>query len=58
MFFLISGRYCMNLVDTDRLAYTEEKGYDVILCSLQPLTCTPKNNLLIGTPKYIKNGLS
>lgn len=52
------GRYCMNLVDTDRLAYTEEKGYDVILCSLQPLTCTPKNNLLIGTPKYIKNGLS
>ncbi|CAI9734506.1 Hypothetical predicted protein [Octopus vulgaris] len=43
------GRYCMDLVDTDRLQYASEHGYDVILCSLVPQTCTPKNNLLIGT---------
>ena len=45
------GRLCMNLVDTDRALIAREHGYQVTLCSLQPLTCTPKNNLLIGKPK-------
>ncbi|GFO11567.1 glutathione s-transferase c-terminal domain-containing protein [Plakobranchus ocellatus] len=44
------GRECMNLVDSDRAAYARELGYQVTLCSLQPLTCTPKNNLLVGIP--------
>ncbi|XP_071088238.1 glutathione S-transferase C-terminal domain-containing protein-like [Haliotis cracherodii] len=44
------GRYCSNLVDTDRAQLAREQGYSVILCSLQPLTCTPKNNLILGTP--------
>ncbi|KAL5012843.1 hypothetical protein ScPMuIL_011394 [Solemya velum] len=43
------GKYCMNLVDTDRLSLAKENGYTVRLTSLQPLSCTPKNNLLIGT---------
>ncbi|KAL3880203.1 hypothetical protein ACJMK2_032464 [Sinanodonta woodiana] len=43
------GKYCMNLVDTDRAMLAQEHGYEVILCFLQPLSCTPKNNLLIGT---------
>lgn len=43
------GRHCMNLVDSDRAAYAKEFGYKVSLCSLQPLSCTPKNNLLVGT---------
>jgi len=38
----------MNLVDTDRASLAKEKGYNVTLCSLLPLNCTPKNNLLIG----------
>ncbi|XP_063413306.1 glutathione S-transferase C-terminal domain-containing protein-like [Mytilus trossulus] len=42
------GKYCANLVDTDRAALAKEHGYKVTLCSLNPLTCTPKNNLLIG----------
>lgn len=42
------GKYCANLVDTDRAALAKEHGYTVTLCSLKPLTCTPKNNLLIG----------
>ncbi|XP_041358719.1 glutathione S-transferase C-terminal domain-containing protein-like [Gigantopelta aegis] len=45
------GRYCSNLVDTDRAELAREKGYHVTLCSLYPLSCTPKNNLLIGTLK-------
>jgi len=39
----------MNLVDSDRARLAIEQGYNVKLCSLQPLSCTPKNNLLIGT---------
>ena len=38
----------MNLVDTDRASVAVEMGYKVTLTSLQPLTCTPKNNLIIG----------
>ncbi|RUS71418.1 hypothetical protein EGW08_020822 [Elysia chlorotica] len=44
------GRECMNLVDSDRAAYARELGYHVTLCSLQPLSCTPKNNLIVGIP--------
>ncbi|XP_076467808.1 glutathione S-transferase C-terminal domain-containing protein-like [Babylonia areolata] len=42
------GRQCMNLVDSDRAQLAREAGYAVTLTSLQPLTCSPKNNLLIG----------
>ncbi|KAK7097418.1 glutathione S-transferase C-terminal domain-containing protein-like isoform X2 [Littorina saxatilis] len=42
------GRQCMNLVDSDRAELAREAGYSVTLTSLQPLTCSPKNNLLIG----------
>ncbi|KAK6172982.1 hypothetical protein SNE40_016526 [Patella caerulea] len=44
------GCYCANLVDTDRAELAREQNYTVSLCSLKPLSCTPKNNLLIGTP--------
>ncbi|XP_035827501.1 glutathione S-transferase C-terminal domain-containing protein [Aplysia californica] len=44
------GRTCMNLVDTDRAEFARQQGYQVCLCSLQPLSCSPKNNLLIGVP--------
>ncbi|KAL4229713.1 hypothetical protein ACF0H5_010101 [Mactra antiquata] len=46
------GRYCMNLVDTDRADLARENGYNVTLCSLKPLSCTPKNNLLVGSKIY------
>ncbi|KAJ8298327.1 hypothetical protein KUTeg_024858 [Tegillarca granosa] len=45
------GKYCMNLVDTDRASQARERGFTVTLCGLKPLICTPKNNLLIGIPK-------
>jgi len=43
------GRRCMSLVDTDRAELARQHGYHVTLCSLRPLTCSPKNNLLVGT---------
>lgn len=42
------GCFCMDVVDTDRKLYAEENGYEVVLGKLQPETCTPKNNLLVG----------
>ncbi|KFM64687.1 Glutathione S-transferase C-terminal domain-containing protein, partial [Stegodyphus mimosarum] len=42
------GELCMGLIDTDRALYAEESGYKVELTTLQPITCSPKHNLLIG----------
>ncbi|XP_030764097.1 glutathione S-transferase C-terminal domain-containing protein homolog [Sitophilus oryzae] len=42
------GYYCMDIVDTDRRLYAEKCGYEVFLGKLQPVTCTNKNNLLVG----------
>ena len=38
----------MDIVDSDRGHEAIERGYEVKLTKLQPRTCTPKNNLLIG----------
>lgn len=44
------GKACMLLIDRDRALLAQEHGYDVTLCSLNPLSCSPKNDLLIGQP--------
>jgi len=44
------GKLCMDIVDTDRALGVRELGYSVTLSKLEPRDCTPKNNLLIGTP--------
>lgn len=46
----IRGARCMAIIDSDRGRLAEELGYKVTLSRLKPLTCTPKNNLLIGVP--------
>ena len=40
----------MQAVDTDRLLYFEDRDYKTEMRTLQPDTCSPKNNLLIGIP--------
>lgn len=45
------GAFCMNLIDGDRCLRAREAGYWVTLGKLYPITCTQKNNLLIGLPK-------
>lgn len=44
----VRGDWCMAIIDSDRLRLAEEYGYKVTLSRLKPLSCTPKNNLLIG----------
>lgn len=46
----VRGAKCMAVIDSDRARLAEEYGYKVTLCRLKPLSCTPKNNLLIGVP--------
>jgi hypothetical protein len=42
------GFICMDAIDTDRRLYAESCGYEVHLGKLQPVSCTNKNNLLVG----------
>lgn len=46
----VRGARCMVVIDSDRARLAEEFGYKVTLSRLKPLSCTPKNNLLIGVP--------
>lgn len=43
------GYICMSIVDLDRKVEAISRGYVVHLGKLQPESCTPKNNLLVGT---------
>jgi hypothetical protein len=40
----------MNIVDMDRNAWAQEHHYSTSLLSLNPLGCTPKNNIIVGIP--------
>lgn len=42
------GFLCMDAIDTDRKLYAENCGYTVHLGKLHPVSCTNKNNLLVG----------
>lgn len=45
------GNLCMAAIDTDRLLHSHEEGYYVHLSKMNPPTCSPKNNLLVGIPQ-------
>ncbi|XP_071951589.1 glutathione S-transferase C-terminal domain-containing protein-like [Antedon mediterranea] len=45
------AKSCMACIDSDRLFYSMEHGYQVWMTTMEPFTCTPKNNLLIGVNK-------
>ncbi|XP_077984395.1 glutathione S-transferase C-terminal domain-containing protein-like [Glandiceps talaboti] len=44
------GKKCMGLIDEDRLEAAKDSGYQVTICTMQPPSCSPKNDLLIGIP--------
>uniref|UniRef100_UPI00358E1AA2 glutathione S-transferase C-terminal domain-containing protein n=1 Tax=Myxine glutinosa TaxID=7769 RepID=UPI00358E1AA2 len=45
------GQSCMSLVDLDRAwAVTEHVDYSVCITRMQPESCSPKNNLILGVP--------
>ncbi|MBN3303131.1 GSTCD protein, partial [Amia calva] len=44
------GKQCMGLVDLDRSWAAESHGYSVRVMSMEPQSCSPKNNMLVGVP--------
>lgn len=44
-------RMCKALVETDRLMYATEQGYETWLVKMNPPECTPKNDILVGLRK-------
>ncbi|XP_051823392.1 glutathione S-transferase C-terminal domain-containing protein isoform X2 [Antechinus flavipes] len=44
------GKQCMCLVDLDRAWAAEECGYSVQVVSMEPESCSPKNNMIVGIP--------
>uniref|UniRef100_A0A2I3G5Q8 Glutathione S-transferase C-terminal domain-containing protein n=1 Tax=Nomascus leucogenys TaxID=61853 RepID=A0A2I3G5Q8_NOMLE len=44
------GKQCMCLVDMDRARAAEECGYSVQVISMEPESCSPKNNMIVGVP--------
>lgn len=44
------GKQCMCLVDMDRARAAEEHGYSVQVISMEPESCSPKNNMIVGVP--------
>jgi len=49
-FALILGKQCMGLVDLDRAWAAEERNYSVQVISMEPESCSPKNNMFVGIP--------
>uniref|UniRef100_A0AAR2LVI4 Glutathione S-transferase C-terminal domain-containing protein n=1 Tax=Pygocentrus nattereri TaxID=42514 RepID=A0AAR2LVI4_PYGNA len=44
------GKRCMGLVDLDRGWAAETHGYSVRVMTMEPESCSPKNNMLVGVP--------
>ncbi|NWX43826.1 GSTCD protein, partial [Steatornis caripensis] len=44
------GKQCMGLVDLDRAWAAEERNYAVQVISMEPESCSPKNNMFVGIP--------
>ncbi|XP_018409985.1 PREDICTED: glutathione S-transferase C-terminal domain-containing protein [Nanorana parkeri] len=44
------GKRCMGLVDLDRAWAAEQCGYQAQVISMEPESCSPKNNLIVGSP--------
>uniref|UniRef100_UPI0037E98B1D glutathione S-transferase C-terminal domain-containing protein n=1 Tax=Semicossyphus pulcher TaxID=241346 RepID=UPI0037E98B1D len=44
------GKHCMGLVDLDRSWAAETHGYSVRVMTMEPESCSPKNNMLVGRP--------
>lgn len=45
-----AGKKCMCLVDLDRSWAAEAYGYSVRVMTMEPESCSPKNNMLVGRP--------
>ena len=48
--WMSTGKQCMGLVDLDRSWAAETHGYSVRVSTMEPESCSPKNNMLVGEP--------
>ncbi|XP_041077819.1 glutathione S-transferase C-terminal domain-containing protein-like [Polyodon spathula] len=48
------GKQCMGLVDLDRAQAAERNNYSVKVMSMEPESCSPKNNMVVGVPADCK----
>ncbi|XP_034086082.1 glutathione S-transferase C-terminal domain-containing protein [Gymnodraco acuticeps] len=46
------GKQCMGLVDLDRSWAAEAHGYSLQVMTMEPDSCSPKNNMLLGKPPH------
>ncbi|XP_072241098.1 glutathione S-transferase C-terminal domain-containing protein [Leuresthes tenuis] len=46
----LTGKQCMGLVDLDRSWAAGTHGYSVQVMTMEPESCSPKNNMLVGRP--------
>ncbi|OCT99917.1 hypothetical protein XELAEV_18005701mg [Xenopus laevis] len=44
------GKQCMGLVDLDRAWAAEQNKYKVQVITMEPESCSPKNNMIVGSP--------
>uniref|UniRef100_F6PV16 Glutathione S-transferase C-terminal domain-containing protein n=1 Tax=Xenopus tropicalis TaxID=8364 RepID=F6PV16_XENTR len=44
------GKQCMGLVDLDRAWAAEQSEYKVQVITMEPESCSPKNNMIVGSP--------
>ena len=45
------AKRCMRIVDADRMAWAVQVArYQTVICSLLPLACSPKNDVILGVP--------
>uniref|UniRef100_A0A672GZB7 Glutathione S-transferase C-terminal domain-containing protein n=1 Tax=Salarias fasciatus TaxID=181472 RepID=A0A672GZB7_SALFA len=50
----LTGKHCMGLVDLDRSWAAETHGYSVQVMTMEPESCSPKNNMLVGRPLRVR----
>uniref|UniRef100_A0A6Q2WWY7 Glutathione S-transferase C-terminal domain-containing protein n=1 Tax=Esox lucius TaxID=8010 RepID=A0A6Q2WWY7_ESOLU len=50
------GKQCMGLVDLDRARAAESRGYSVRVMTMEPDSCSPKNNMLVGVARHGPGG--
>lgn len=50
------GKQCMGLVDLDRSWAAEAHGYSVRVMTMEPESCSPKNNMLVGRASRVVEG--
>ncbi|KAG9275626.1 glutathione S-transferase C-terminal domain-containing protein [Astyanax mexicanus] len=51
------GKCCMGLVDLDRSLAADTHGYSVRVMTMEPESCSPKNNMIVGVPAANDKGV-